>query len=88
MRTDEKQPPLLHTYIAPSGPSAAPLGPPGISAMVSLLPSGLTRVNRGASISTSTTLPSGMATGPSGNSSPDAISVHSPMLVPPGRGQP
>lgn len=33
-------PPLLQTYIFPSGPSAAPLGPPGICATTSLRPSG------------------------------------------------
>src|SRR5665213_4517906 len=64
------KPPLLQTYILPSGPSAAPLGPPGISATVSLRPSGHTRVSRRPRISTSTTEPSGMTTGPSGNSSP------------------
>ena len=52
----------------PSGPSAAPLGPPGISATTSLRPSGQTRVSRWPRISTSTTEPSGITTGPSGNS--------------------
>ena len=66
------KPPLLQTYILPSGPSAAPLGPPGISATVSLRPSGQTRVSRRPRISTSTTEPSGMTTGPSGNSRPVA----------------
>src|SRR6185437_2573268 len=66
------KPPLLQTYILPSGPSAAPLGPPGISATVSLRPSGKTRVSRRPRISTSTTEPSGITTGPSGNSSPVA----------------
>src|SRR6202022_1393662 len=61
-------PPLLQTYILPSGPIAAPLGPPGISATTSLRPSGQTRVSRLPRISTSTTDPSGMTTGPSGNS--------------------
>ena len=55
-------------YILPSGPSAAPLGPPGISATTSLRPSGQTRVSRRPRISTSTTEPSGITTGPSGNS--------------------
>src|SRR5882757_11509504 len=62
------KPPLLQTYILPSGPSAAPLGPPGISATTSLRPSGQTRVSLFPRISTSTTEPSGITTGPSGNS--------------------
>src|SRR5258708_11908505 len=62
------KPPLLQTYILPSGPIAAPLGPPGISAITCLRPSGQTRVRRRPRISTSTTDPSGMTTGPSGNS--------------------
>src|SRR6185437_9194051 len=66
------KPPLLQTYILPSGPSAAPFGPPGISATISLRPSGKTRVSRRPRISTSTTEPSGITTGPSGNSSPVA----------------
>src|SRR5215213_6654520 len=66
------KPPLLATYILPSGPSAAPLGPPGISATTSLRPSGQTRVSRRPRISTSTTDPSGITTGPSGNSRPVA----------------
>src|SRR5258708_4878698 len=47
---------------------AAPLGPPGISATTCLRPSGQTRVSRRQGISTSTTDPSGITTGPSGNS--------------------
>ena len=43
--------------------------------MVSFVPSGSTRVSRGASISTTITLPSGIATGPSGKCSPEAISL-------------
>src|SRR5215208_2094410 len=66
-------PPLLQTYILPSGPSAAPLGPPGICATTYLRPSGHTRVNRRPRISTSTTDPSGNTTGPSGNSRPVVI---------------
>src|SRR6476620_6272741 len=66
------KPPLLQTYILPSGPSAAPLGPPSILATTSLRPSGQTRVNRCPRISTSTTEPSGITTGPSGNSRPVA----------------
>src|SRR6476661_2037294 len=66
------KPPLLQTYILPSGPIAAPLGPPGISATTCLRPSGQTRVSRLPRISTSTTDPSGITTGPSGNSRPVA----------------
>src|SRR5882757_8754209 len=62
------KPPLLQRYILPSGPIAAPLGPPGISATTSLRPSGQIRVSRRPRISTSTTEPSGITTGPSGNS--------------------
>src|SRR6201746_985155 len=62
------KPPLLQMYILPSGPRAAPFGPPGISATTSLRPSGQTRVSRLPRISTSTTEPSGITTGPSGNS--------------------
>src|SRR6185312_973339 len=61
------KPPLLQTYTLPSGPIAAPFGPPGICAMISLRPSGQTRVSLWPRISTSRTLPSGIATGPSGN---------------------
>src|SRR6202158_3449488 len=68
----QPKPPLLQTYILPSGPSAAPLGPPGICATTSLRPSGHTRVSRRPRISTSTTDPSGITTGPSGNSRPVA----------------
>src|SRR3984957_2141549 len=64
----QPKPPLLQIYILPSGPIAAPLGPPGISATTCLRPSGHTRVSRRPRISTSTTDPSGITTGPSGNS--------------------
>src|SRR5246127_2183903 len=64
----QENPPLLQTYILPSGPSAAPLGPPGMFATTSLRPSGRIRVSRCPRISTSTTDPSGSTTGPSGNS--------------------
>src|ERR1700712_864109 len=64
----QEKPPLLQMYILPSGPSAAPLGPPGISATTCLRPSGQTRVSLLPRISTSTTEPSGITTGPSGNS--------------------
>ena len=68
-----KHPPLLQTYALPSGPMAAPLGPPPQSATTSTFPSGVTRVNVPRAISTSRTLPSGMAMGPSGKRSPVAI---------------
>src|SRR6476659_9283521 len=78
------KPPLLQTYILPSGPSAAPLGPPGICATTSLRPSGQTRVSRRPRISTSTTEPSGITTGPSGNSRPVATTRISGIAFPPG----
>src|SRR5665647_604409 len=68
----QEKPPLLQTYILPSGPRAAPLGPPGICATTCLRPSGQIRVSRCPRISTSTTEPSGITTGPSGNSRPVA----------------
>ena len=79
--TSVKQPPLLQRYNAPSGPMAAPFGPPAISATVSLRPSGHTRVMRGPNISTRTTLPSFMAIGPSGNLSPEVTSVNDGAVV-------
>src|ERR1700743_1020178 len=66
------KPPLLQMYILPSGPRAAPLGPPGISATTSLRPAGQTPGNRRPRVSTSTNDPTGIATGPSGNSTPVA----------------
>src|SRR5712672_934493 len=78
------KPPLLQIYILPSGPIAAPLGPPAICATTSLRPSGHTRVSRCPRISTSTTDPSGITTGPSGNSRPVASTrtsgIQSPWL--------
>src|SRR4051794_15320614 len=48
-----KHPPLLHTYIAPSGPTAAPLGPPPHSATTSTDPDvGSTRLSVPRAIST------------------------------------
>src|ERR1700759_335361 len=67
VRTQEK-PPLLQMYILPSGPRAAPFGPPGICPTTSLRPSGQPCVSLRPRISTSTTEPSGKTTGPSGNS--------------------
>src|SRR5581483_9297093 len=78
----QENPPLLQRYILPSGPSAAPFGPPGILATTSLRPSGKTRVNLCPRISTSTTEPSGIATGPSGNSRPVA-STRTSAITPP-----
>ena len=80
----QENPPLLQMYILPSGPSAAPFGPPGISATTSLRPSGEMRVSRLPRISTSTTDPSGITTGPSGNSRPVASTRSSAMNFPPG----
>src|SRR4051812_2015525 len=51
---------------------AAPLGPPPVSATTSTDPSGHTRLRLRRLISTHSTLPSGSATGPSGNCSPSA----------------
>src|SRR5215469_3355982 len=65
-------PPLLQTYTAPSGPMAAPLGPPPSSAIVARLPSRVTRVSVPRRISTSTIDPSAIAMGPSGNHNPSA----------------
>src|SRR5437763_6797166 len=75
----QRKPPLLHTYTAPSGPIAAPLGPPPRSATIVAMPSGATRVSVPRRISTTSTDPSASATGPSGNWSPSAISRSSPL---------
>src|SRR3954454_24303915 len=80
----QPKPPLLQTYILPSGPIAAPLGPPGILATTSLRPSGQTRVRRWPRISTSTTDPSGSTTGPSGNSRSVASTRTLDIEKPPG----
>src|SRR2546427_12926177 len=53
---------------------AAPFGPPPVSATTSFAPLGRTRVSVPRLTSTTSTLPSSMATGPSGNSSPEVIS--------------
>src|SRR5581483_3623348 len=77
---NSKQPPLLHTSTAPSGPTAAPFGPPPHSATTSMVPlSTSTRLNVPRAISTSTTLPSSIAIGPSGNRNPLTISLNSAM---------
>src|ERR1035437_1175814 len=75
------RPPLLQTYNAPSGPTAAPLGPPPHVATTSFPPSGPTRVTRPASISVTNTLPSAQATGPSGNDRPSATTVTSSRMT-------
>src|SRR5439155_25393190 len=75
-------PPLLHTYAAPSGPMAAPFGPPPSSATTATSPAGETRDSVPRRISTSRTESSGIQTGPSGNSSPAASSRTSSMLPP------
>jgi hypothetical protein len=54
---------------------AAPFGLPPGAATSDVDPSGCTRVRHPPPSSVTMTLPSGMATGPSGNRSPDAISV-------------
>src|SRR6267378_2075692 len=60
---------------------AAPLGPPPSRAITWILPSGVTRESVRRSISTSTTEPSGMATGPSGNRRPVVISRNAGVEV-------
>src|SRR5437016_1787756 len=75
-----KHPPLLQMYTAPSGPMAAPFGPPPHSAMTSTAPfSTSTRLSVPRLISTRTTLPSSIAIGPSGNCNPLTISRNSGM---------
>src|SRR5262245_41921410 len=58
--------------MAPSGPTAAPFGPPPHSATTSTRPSVRTRDSVPRRISTSSTLPSEHQIGPSGNWRPDA----------------
>src|SRR4030095_12681608 len=60
---------------------AAPLGPPPSIATTRTLPSGVTRESVRRSISTRITEPSGMATGPSGKRSPDAICLTDGWIV-------
>src|SRR2546425_3446038 len=62
---------------------AAPFGPPPVSATTSFDPLGRTRVSVPRLISTTSTLPSFIATGPSGNSSPEVISRISGILMSP-----
>src|SRR3954469_10700559 len=83
MSTKSYAAPLLQMYSFPSGPSCAPLGPPPVSAIVSLLPSWSTRVMRLPWISQTATEPSGRTTGPSGNCSPSVSTRTSgiPLLL-------
>src|SRR5262245_48535827 len=62
---------------------AAPFGPPPVRATMLVRPSGATRVSVPRRISTTSTLPSGSATGPSGNWRPVAISRISVIPSPP-----
>src|SRR3954453_3380327 len=62
---------------------AEPLGPPPVSATTSTEPSAATRLIRWPWISTRTTLPSDIATGPSGNFNPLASSRTSAIGSPP-----
>src|SRR4051794_25179111 len=88
MRSRNVQPPLLHTYSAPSGPIAAPFGlSPGV-ATVSFEPSGRTRMTQPPASSTTRTLPSDIATGPSGKRSPSVISVTCGVLMRASRARP
>src|SRR5262249_3316124 len=64
------KPPLLHTYTLPSGPKAAPFGPPPHSPTTVIAPSGVTRESVPRLISTSRTLPSLQPIVPSGNCGP------------------
>src|SRR5471030_1475759 len=66
----QSKPPLLQMYTRPSGPIAAPFGPPATFATSSWLPSGRTRVTHSFLMSTRRIVPSGMATGPSAKPSP------------------
>jgi hypothetical protein len=74
LTTCHSKPPLLQTYTAPSGPIAAPLGPPRHSPTTSTRPSGSTLERVPRWISTRITEPSSIAIGPSGNCKPLAIS--------------
>ena len=69
------KPPLLHTYSFPSGPMAAPFGPPPVVATRTTVPSGDTAAIVPLLISTTSTTPSLSATGPSGNCRPLATNV-------------
>src|SRR4051812_46096209 len=79
------KPPLLQTYTLPSGPTAAPLGPPPVVATRSTVPSGLTVASVPLLISTTSTRPSFSQIGPSGNCRPSPISfisfpIRAPLL--------
>src|SRR5262249_26166586 len=60
---------------------AAPFGPPPSVAITRILPSGVTRDSVRRSISTRMTEPSGIATGPSGKRSPEAICVNAGLIA-------
>src|SRR5262245_23020508 len=60
---------------------AAPFGPPPSLATTWTLPSGVTRDSVRRSISTRTTEPSGIATGPSGKRRPDASCLNAGVVV-------
>src|SRR5262245_32939177 len=60
---------------------AAPFGPPPSAAITCTLPSGVTRDSVRRSISTRMTEPSGIAIGPSGKRSPDAICTNAGVTV-------
>ena len=77
MSTHRKQPPLLVIHTHPSGPMAAPLGPPPQSATTSTAPSAPTLLSVPRAISTTSTLPSSSGTGPSGKRRPVATVVQS-----------
>src|SRR5574341_1227731 len=62
---------------------AAPFGPPPSPASTDTAPLGCTRLNVWRSISTRTTEPSGIATGPSGKRSPCAMTVMAGMALSP-----
>ena len=70
--------------MAPSGPMAAPFGPPPVLTRISLDPSGFTRVWVWRLISVRITEPSFMAMGPSGNWKSSAISCRSTARLLPG----
>src|SRR3954454_5029614 len=77
----KSHPPLLHTYNAPSGPTASPFGLPPGSATTSLRPPGCTRWMRPPLSSVTSTVPSAIQTGPSGDWSPDVISSNAGWLI-------
>src|SRR4249920_291388 len=87
LNSDHSNPPLLQTYTFPSGPTAAPFGPPPVVATRVTSPPGLTRANVPLWISTTTTAPSSMAIGPSGKRSPSHTKRRSATTAPRVRGR-